>query len=128
MKIIFENKEIIDTEICYLHDSSVITLDYKPLNHMLTIILETLLDEETNKYKAIIEIKNIQHIEINNQLICAVNCNDEINGWELVELNNIKNYKQTNIFNERKPFAVMFDFFCQAKVYVVATEIEFNRI
>ena len=128
MKIIFENKEIIDTEICYLHDSSVITLDYKPLNHTLTIILETLLDEETNKYKAIIEIKNIQHIEINNQLICAVNCNDEINGWELVELNNIKNYKQTNIFNERKPFAVMFDFFCQAKVYVVATEIEFNRI
>ena len=128
MKIIFENKEIIDTEVCYLHDSSVISLDYKPLNHMLTIILETLLDEETNKYKAIIEIKNIQHIEINNQLICAVNCNDEINGWELVELNNIKNYKQTNIFNERKPFAVMFDFFCQAKVYVVATEIEFNRI
>ena len=128
MRIIFENKEIIDTEVCYLHDSSVITLDYKPLNHTLTIILETLLDEETNKCKAIIEIKNIQHIEINNQLICAVNCNDEINGWELVELNNIKNYKQTNIFNERKPFAVMFDFFCQAKVYVVATEIEFNRI
>ena len=128
MKIIFENKEIIDTEVCYLHDSSVISLDYKPLNHTLTIILETLLDEETNKCKAIIEIKNIQHIEINNQLICAVNCNDEINGWELVELNNIKNYKQTNIFNERKPFAVMFDFFCQAKVYVVATEIEFNRI
>ena len=30
MKILFENKEIIDTEVCYLHDSSVISLEYKP--------------------------------------------------------------------------------------------------
>ncbi len=128
MKILFDNKEMVESKDCYLHDSSILSLEYKPISRNLIINLETLLDEKTNKYKAIIEVKNIQYIEINNQLICSVNCNDEINGWELVELNNIKNYKQTNIFNEGKPFAVMFDFFCQAKLYVVATEIEFNRI
>ena len=85
MRIIFENKEIIDTEICYLHDSSVITLDYKPLNHTLTIILETLLDEETNKCKAKIIFSNIQYIELDNQYIDVINCQDEINGWELVQ-------------------------------------------
>ena len=128
MKIIFENKEIIDTEVCYLHDSSVISLDYKPLNHMLTIILETLLDEETNKCKAKIIFSNIQYIKLDNQYIDVINCQDEINGWELVEMNDVKGYKKSNIFNKQKPFAVMFDFFCQAKLYVVATEIEFNRI
>ena len=128
MKIIFENKEIIDTEVCYLHDSSVISLDYKPLNHMLTIILETLLDEETNKCKAKIIFINIQYIKLDNQYIDVINCQDEINGWELVEMNDVKGYKKSNIFNKQKPFAVMFDFFCQARLYIVATEIEFNRI
>ena len=93
MKIIFKNKEIIDTEVCYLHDSSVISLDYKPLNHKLTIMLETLLDEETNKYKAKIIFSNIQYIELDNQFIDVINCQDEINGWELVELNDVKGYK-----------------------------------
>lgn len=127
MKIIFKNKEIIDTEVCYLHDSSVISLDYKPLNHKLTIMLEILLDEETNKYKAKIIFSNIQYIELDNQFIDVINCQDEINGWELVELNDVKGYKKSNIFNKQKPFAVMFEFFCQAKLYIVATEIEFNR-
>ena len=107
MKIIFKNKEIIDTEVCYLHDSSVISLDYKPLNHKLTIMLETLLDEETNKYKAKIIFSNIQYIELDNQFIDVINCQDEINGWELVELNDVKGYKKSNIFNKQKPFAVM---------------------
>ena len=65
---------------------------------------------------------------LDNQYIDVANCQDEINGWELVELNEIKGYKKSNIFNKQKPFAVMFEFFCQAKLYVVATEIEFNRI
>jgi hypothetical protein len=128
MNIIFENKEIIDTEVCYLHDSSVISLDYKPFNRRLIITLDTLLDEETNKYKAEIVFNNIQYVELDNQYIDVANCQDEINGWELVELNEIKGYKKSNIFNKQKPFAVMFEFFCQAKLYVVATEIEFNRI
>ena len=128
MKILFDNREIVESNECYLHDSSVISLEYKPISRNLILNLETLLDEKTNIYKAIIELKNIQHIEINNQFICATNCNDEINGWELVELSDVKNYKQTNIFNEQKPFGVMFEFFCQAKLYIVATEIEFNRI
>ena len=128
MNIIFENKEIIDTEVCYLHDSSVISLDYKPFNRRLIITLDTLLDEETNKYKAEIVFNNIQYVELDNQYIDVANCQDEINGWELVELNEIKGYKKSNIFNKQKPFSVMFEFFCQAKLYVVATEIEFNRI
>lgn len=128
MNIIFENKEIIDTEVCYLHDSSVISLDYKPFNRRLIITLDTLLDEETNKYKAEIVFNNIQYVELDNQYIDVANCQDEINGWELVELNEIEGYKKSNIFNKQKPFAVMFEFFCQAKLYVVATEIEFNRI
>lgn len=128
MNIIFENKEIIDTEVCYLHDSSVISLDYKPFNRRLIITLDTLLDEETNKYKAEIVFNNIQYVELDNKYIDVANCQDEINGWELVELNEIKGYKKSNIFNKQKPFAVMFEFFCQAKLYVVATEIEFNRI
>ena len=128
MNIIFENKEIIDTEVCYLHDSSVISLDYKPFNRRLIITLDTLLDEETNKYKAEIVFNNIQYVELDNQYIDVANCQDEINGWELVELNEIKGYKKSNIFNKQKPFSVMFEFFCQAKLYVVTTEIEFNRI
>ena len=107
---------------------SVISLDYKPFNRRLIITLDTLLDEETNKYKAEIVFNNIQYVELDNQYIDVANCQDEINGWELVELNEIKGYKKSNIFNKQKPFAVMFEFFCQAKLYVVATEIEFNRI
>ena len=128
MKITFQNKEIIDSNNCYLHDSSVISLDYRPFNHRMIIVLETLLDKETNKYKAEIIFNNIQYIELDNQCIDVTNCQDEINGWELVELNEIRGYKKLNIFNKQKPFAVMFEFFCQAKLYVVATEIEFNRI
>lgn len=128
MKITFQNKEIIDSNNCYLHDSSVISLDYRPFNHRMIIVLETLLDKETNKYKAEIIFNNIQYIELDNQCIDVTNCQDEINGWELVELNEIRGYKKPNIFNKQKPFAVMFEFFCQAKLYVVATEIEFNRI
>ena len=91
-------------------------------------ILDTLLDEKTGKYTAIIILKNIQYIELNNQMISYKKYINEINGWELVELNEIEGYKKSNIFNKQKPFAVMFEFFCQAKLYVVATEIEFNRI
>lgn len=128
MKITFQNKEVIDSEDCYLHDSSVISLNYEPLCHRLILTLETLLDEKTDKHKAIIVFSNVQHIELNNQLIDVRNCQDEINGWELIDLNDVKGYYKINIFNEQKPFAVMFDFFCQARLYVVATEIEFNRI
>ncbi|WP_124099482.1 hypothetical protein [Ruminococcus sp. Marseille-P6503] len=128
MKITFQNKEIIDSEDCYLHDSSVISLSYNPMICELTIRLDTLLDEKTGKYTAIIILKNIQYIELNNQMISYKKYINEINGWELVELNEIEGYKKSNIFNKQKPFAVMFEFFCQAKLYVVATEIEFNRI
>jgi len=62
MKILFDNKEMVESKDCYLHDSSIISLEYKPISRNLIINLETLLDEKTNKYKAIIEIKNIQHI------------------------------------------------------------------
>lgn len=128
MKITFQNKEVIDSENCYLHDSSVTSLSYNPMICELTINLDTLLDEKTGKYTAIIILKNIQYIELNNQMISYKKYINEINGWELVELNEIRGYKKSNIFNKQKPFAVMFEFFCQAKLYVVATEIEFNRI
>ena len=121
MKILFENKEIIDTEVCYLHDSSVISLEYKPLNRKLKIKLETLFDKETNSSNAEIIFNNIQYFMQDNQGI-------DITGWELIDLEDIKEFYKMNIFNKQKPFAVMFEFFCQAKLYVVATEIEFNRI
>ena len=127
MKIIFENKEIIDTEVCYLHDSSIIYLEYKPLDRKLKIYLETLLDENTNSSNVEIIFNNIQYFMQDNQGIDINGCEQGINGWELVELTDVKGYKKSNIFNKQKPFAVMFEFFCQAKLYIVATEIEFNR-
>ena len=128
MKILFENKEIIDTEVCYLHDSSVISLEYKPLNRKLKIKLETLFDKETNSSNAEIIFNNIQYFMQDNQGIDINGCEHGINGWELIDLEDIKEFYKMNIFNKQKPFAVMFEFLCQAKLYVVATEIEFNRI
>lgn len=127
MKILFDNKEIVESNECYLHDSSVISLEYKPLSRNLTINLETLFDENSNSSNAEIIFYNVQYFVQDNQGIDIKGCEYDINGWELIELSDVKNYKQTNIFNEQKPFAVMFDFFCQARLYIVTTEIEFIR-
>ncbi len=128
MKILFDNKDIIDSNTCYLHDSSLISLEYEPLNRRLKIRLETLIDEDTNNTNAEIIFFNVQCFLQDNQGIDINGCEHGINGWEVVELEDINEYYKMNIFNKQKPFAVMFDFFCQAKLYVVATEIEFNRI
>ena len=128
MKILFNNKEIVESNECYLHDSSVISLEYKPLFRKLTINLETLLYENSNSSNAEIIFNNVQYFVQDNQGIDIKGCEYGINGWELVELEHIREFHNINIFNEQKPFAVMFDFFCQAKLYVVATEIQFNRI
>ena len=128
MKILFDNKDIIDSNTCYLHDSSLISLEYKPLNRRLKIRLETIIDEDTNNTNAEIIFFNVQCFLQDNQGIDINGCEHGINGWEVVELEDINEYYKMNIFNKQKPFAVMFDFFCQAKLYVVATEIEFNRI
>jgi len=128
MKILFDNKDIIDSNTCYLHDSSLISLEYEPLNRRLKISLETLIDEDTNNTNAEIIFFNVQCFLQDNQGIDINGCEHGINGWEVVELEDINEYYKMNIFNKQKPFAVMFDFFCQARLYIVATEIEFNRI
>lgn len=128
MKILFENKNLIDSNACNLHDSSIVSLEYKPLDRKLEINLETLLDKDTNSSNAEIIFKNIQYFMQDNQSIDINGCEHGINGWELIELEDIKEFYKMNIFNKQKPFAVMFEFFCQAKLYVVATEFEFNRI
>ena len=127
MKILFDNKDIIDSNTCYLHDSSLISLEYKPLNRRLKIRLETLIDEDTNNTNAEIIFFNVQCFLQGNQGIDINGCEHGINGWEVVKLEDINEYYKMNIFNKQKPFAVMFDFFCQARLYIVATEIEFNR-
>lgn len=128
MRILFDNKEIVDSEDCYLHDSSVISVEYRPISRNLIINLETLLDEKSNCSNAKMIFHNVQYFVQDNQGIDIKGCEYGINGWELIDLNDVKGYHKINIFNEQKPFAVMFDFFCQARLYVVATEIEFNRI
>ncbi len=128
MKILFDNKDIIDSNTCYLHDSSLISLEYQPINRRLKIRLETLIDEDTNNTNAEIIFFNVQCFLQDNQGIDINGCEHGINGWEVVELEDINEYYKMNIFNKQKPFAVMFDFFCQARLYIVATEIEFNRI
>ena len=127
MKILFDNKDIIDSNTCYLHDSSLISLEYKPLNRRLKIRLETLIDEDTNNTNAEIIFFNVQCFLQDNQGIDINGCEHGINGWEVVKLEDINEYYKMNIFNKQKPFAVMFDFFCQARLYIVSTEIEFNR-
>ena len=116
MKILFDNKDIIDSNTCYLHDSSLISLEYEPLNRRLKIRLETLIDEDTNNTNAEIIFFNVQCFLQDNQGIDINGCEHGINGWEVVELEDINEYYKMNIFNKQKPFAVMFDFFCQARL------------
>lgn len=127
MIITYDNSSLIDND-CYLHDSGITFIQYDPLKRSLNLKLDTMLDEETQSDKVEIIINNVQYIELDNQEIPYINGLNGLNGWECIPLSKVNNFNKCNIFNNKRPFAVMFEFLCWAKLYVVTTEIQFKRI
>jgi hypothetical protein len=128
MLINIENCNLINQGDFYLHDSGFEEIKYNPELQCLEMKMDTLLDEETNCSEAILIIKNVQYLEFDNCFIDVINCSNWMVDWECLPLESISGFKQTNIVCKGKPFCVSFLFANQARINVVTTEIDFQRV
>ncbi len=109
-----------------LHDSTIENIEYNHKTFSLKIVLSTTTNNSKASETTIIEFMKLHYYSIDNTTIISKNCHNEINGWCLLDYNEISNFSK--FVSTTPPIAVKFELFDLSKIIIICESINFERL
>ncbi len=121
-----KNISIIESEQFNIHDAEINDFQYKLSKQTLTITLLN-YDEMDNKIRIRISFNHILYIELDNHDMFSSMDTNWLYGWETFSPEEKTCFKRKFNHGYADEFGILITFCNLARLYIVASEIEWNK-